>query len=355
MATSGYFQLPEKAEAVIDTPPANYVNLFNDSDQGNVPAYKDDGGVVHTFFGPTGVTGATGATGAGVPPTVVAHGSMGSGETFDYDSGNGVAHSGTVNAALTITLTGWAASGNECIMSLYFTTDGTGAYGTPTWPAAVVNAADYIAWDDAADALNVIRLWTIDGGTTVYIAIDEAGSDLDAIITASSGQDIADALAGAAAPTAANVFATMADVAGGGGGILQSAIATRTAGDLTTTSTSFIDATGLTVTLTTGARRCLVMFTAVLNNNGSGSNTAVDIDIDGTRQGQSLGYLLAGQNSSGSGINTPVTIFLLTGVLSAASHTIKIQWKVDSGTGKIFASAGVTPAVLTVIETGLTV
>jgi hypothetical protein len=43
------------------------------------------------------------------------------------------------------------------------------------------------------------------------------GDDLDAIITASSGQDIADALAGAASPDAGNVFATMADIGGGGG------------------------------------------------------------------------------------------------------------------------------------------
>ncbi len=43
------------------------------------------------------------------------------------------------------------------------------------------------------------------------------GTDLDAIITASAGQDIADALSGAAAPDAGNVFATMADVGGGGG------------------------------------------------------------------------------------------------------------------------------------------
>ncbi len=45
-------------------------------------------------------------------------------------------------------------------------------------------------------------------------------TDLDAIITASAGQDIADALAGAAAPDAGNVFATMADVGGGGGGLV---------------------------------------------------------------------------------------------------------------------------------------
>ncbi len=40
-------------------------------------------------------------------------------------------------------------------------------------------------------------------------------SDLDTIIAASAGEDIADALAGAASPTAGNVFATMADVGGG--------------------------------------------------------------------------------------------------------------------------------------------
>lgn len=43
-------------------------------------------------------------------------------------------------------------------------------------------------------------------------------TDLDAIVAASSGQDVADALAGAAAPDAGNVFATMADVGGGVGG-----------------------------------------------------------------------------------------------------------------------------------------
>lgn len=43
-----------------------------------------------------------------------------------------------------------------------------------------------------------------------------AAADLDTVIAASSGQDVADALAGAAAPDAGNVFATMADVGGGG-------------------------------------------------------------------------------------------------------------------------------------------
>ncbi len=50
---------------------------------------------------------------------------------------------------------------------------------------------------------------------STWATIGGGSSDLDAIIAASSGQDIADALAGAAAPDSGNVFATMADVGGG--------------------------------------------------------------------------------------------------------------------------------------------
>jgi len=53
-------------------------------------------------------------------------------------------------------------------------------------------------------------------------------SDLDTVIAASSGQDVADALSGAAAPAAGNVFATMADV--GGGGLAQSFVGYDTIG-----------------------------------------------------------------------------------------------------------------------------
>lgn len=140
------------------------------------------------------------------------------------------------------------------------------------------------------------------------------------------------------------------DVSWGAVGILQSASATRTAGDVTTTSTSFTDLTGATVTLTTGARRCLVLFQCVANNSGAGNNTAFDIAVDGTLQGQTYGLALMAGTS-----NATITIPFLTAVLSAASHTIKIQWRVDAGTGKVFASTTVAPYRLIVLETGLTV
>ncbi len=61
-----------------------------------------------------------------------------------------------------------------------------------------------------ADAATKL-LYTVDDAGTVTPLGGAGASDLDAIITASSGQDIADALAGAAAPDGTNVFATIAD------------------------------------------------------------------------------------------------------------------------------------------------
>jgi hypothetical protein len=140
-------------------------------------------------------------------------------------------------------------------------------------------------------------------------------------------------------------------------GFLQSSIATRTAGDVTTSSTSFVDLTDMTVTLTTGAHRCLVYFNASANSSVAGGNVCFDVDIDGTPQGQTYGLAVVSQSSHAGavGINHAVAITYLTPVLSSASHTIKIRWRVDgTQTGTLFASAGVTPAILTVIETGLT-
>jgi hypothetical protein len=65
----------------------------------------------------------------------------------------------------------------------------------------------------------------VDAADGLFKLVDDTGTvttpggstDLDAIIAASSGQDVADALAGATAPDAGNVFATIADVPGGGG------------------------------------------------------------------------------------------------------------------------------------------
>lgn len=133
----------------------------------------------------------------------------------------------------------------------------------------------------------------------------------------------------------------------GGGGFTEQSTVEIISGDLTTSSTTFVDATGITVTITTAAVRCLVIATLSAIGPTAPSNVAVDLAIDGTREGQTYGLTLHGAG------NCNLSFSHLTDVLSAASHTFKIQWRVDGGTGTLRAST-VAPARLTVIETSMT-
>jgi len=110
---------------------------------------------------------------------------------------------------------------------------------------------------------------------------------------------------------------------------------TLTSGNITTTGTSFADiASGLNITLTTGARRCLVGLIAWGNNNTASATDSTDVEIDGTRIGGTFG-LMSGKNTD----HFSLAFTFLTDVLTAGSHTFKPQWKVDSGTGTLFASS----------------
>lgn len=140
---------------------------------------------------------------------------------------------------------------------------------------------------------------------------------------------------------------------GAGGGFVQVSQVKLTSGDLTTASTTFTDAVGLTTTITTGAHRCLVIFSGSAVNAGTGLNTALDLAIDGTRQGQTYGLVIT-QTGGAANPNTDVSFTYLTAALSAASHTFKIQFRTDGASAaKIFASTTVTPAILTVMELGI--
>jgi hypothetical protein len=202
------------------------------------------------------------------------------------------------------------------------------------------------------------------GGTTpkgVIYPVDLAGA---------TGQVATDAIWDAAGDlavgTGANTAAKLASGAAGtvlaGAGVgsaptwaaaslLQAATAARTAGNLTNTTTgSWTDLTGITVTLTTGAHRCQV--NAVLSGLNSGAERVmVDLDIDGVRQGQALGLTHISLAASQVG---NLSFSFLTAVLSAASHTIKVVWRVTGGTGTIYAHTDYCPAIIAVVETGLT-
>jgi len=100
-----------------------------------------------------------------VVATVTDHGTMGASEDFDFAQSSD--HQGILDQNLTVTLTG-ATDGEAAFLTLVLTQDGTGT-NTLTLPAEVVNGADIeTAFDTAADAVNIITLFTYDGGTTWY-------------------------------------------------------------------------------------------------------------------------------------------------------------------------------------------
>lgn len=96
---------------------------------------------------------------------VVDHGSMGATETFDFADGSD--HEGVLDANLTVTLAG-ATVGEAAWMTLVLTQD-SGGGNTITLPVEVANATDLeTAFDQTADAVNVLTLFTYDGGTVWY-------------------------------------------------------------------------------------------------------------------------------------------------------------------------------------------
>lgn len=132
-------------------------------------------------------------------------------------------------------------------------------------------------------------------------------SDLDAIITASSGQDIADALAGAAAPDAGNVFATMADVGGGGGGDYIK-IATTTLG---------VDTADITFTGISGSYRDLIASVNVRSTSGSLDNLFIRCGNGSIDTASHYGYYNVGT----AGTTASLTTQIRGGIDTYSGHT----------------------------------
>jgi hypothetical protein len=144
----------------------------------------------------------------------------------------------------------------------------------------------------------------------------------------------------------------MPDPSGAAAGALQSDDVQRTAADVTTSSTTFVDVTSLSITLTTGARRCLIGFVGHGYVNNATGTMCLDIDIDGTRvSGATDGAMLVSQHATASETMNLSFTWLTATALSAASHTFKVQFKVLSGshTGTINASS-TSPAYFWVAE-----
>lgn len=125
-----------------------------------------------------------------------------------------------------------------------------------------------------------------------------------------------------------------------------------TSGNLSSATTTFHDATGVGVNLTTlGGTRVLIVFSGGGRTSGAGSDVSVDVTIDGTRQGQSLGLATTSDTVPvTTGYNLNLSFSYVSDVLTAGVHTFQIQWKVSAGTGTFFAATTFVPAVLSVIE-----
>ena len=120
--------------------------------------------------------------------TVQAHGAMGATETFDLADGN--VHTGTLDADLTATLTGYSATGDGISFALFLTQDGTGGWGV-TWPASVINASDInAALDTTAGALNIIAFVSADGGTSLYGFVAGSGGGSSSLPAAVDGHGL---------------------------------------------------------------------------------------------------------------------------------------------------------------------
>jgi hypothetical protein len=119
--------------------------------------------------------------------------------------------------------------------------------------------------------------------------------------------------------------------ASGAAANLAAASYTRTSADYTTTSTTFVDVDGtnLALTITTGARRCLVGLVGTAGMSaGTADEPMFDIAVDGTRIGAAFG--LWSVRASGNLDRGNASGTVLTDALSAGSHTFKLQWRVFS-------------------------
>ena len=110
----------------------------------------------------------------------------------------------------------------------------------------------------------------------------------------------------------------------------------RTAGDITTTSTSLVDVTGATVTFTTGAFPVAVGCAISSRNSSVTDSTSFNVNLDAALE---LGTTGLANSAFTANLNFNASFTHQTAALTAASHTLKLQWLVSAGTGTIEASS----------------
>lgn len=96
----------------------------------------------------------------------------------------------------------------------------------------------------------------------------------------------------------------------------------------TTTSTTFVDLTDMSVTVTTTGGDLIVWFSGAFANDTLGATILIGASLDGAAE---VGIIAVSAYVANYVI--PISTVFRFAAPSSASHTVKIRWRVDSGTG----------------------
>lgn len=108
----------------------------------------------------------------------------------------------------------------------------------------------------------------------------------------------------------------------------------------TTTNTSFedVDATDLSLTITTRANASVDIYVTLSFSNNGANTVYFDIDVDGSRVSNKANGIVH-QQVSPADYAISLMLHTVASGLSAGSHAFKLQWRVSAGTGTIFSDS----------------
>lgn len=177
------------------------------------------------------------------------------------------------------------------------------------------------SWDDLTSADAAGTTYTpVDGGDWTEGAPDDVAEALDALAARNPGTS---------------------------GGRLTQWDQEVGASDISTTSTTMVDMTNMSITLTTGANPVEIHFSAGVGHDTNSGVCKFQLVIDGTPVANTLTEIRTPTNSTG-----PAVHLMWIQTMTAGEHTFKVQWCVSAGTGYNRASTGTEHRILSVKEFG---
>jgi len=181
-------------------------------------------------------------------------------------------------------------------------------------------AVDFVASDVTAGSED----------TYASILLRVAGRDLDEKYRFSSTAGSGFAALFTHAITADRTY-TLPDATGTIGLLPASDFYSQVSG-ITTTSTSYTDATSHTITITTSGGKVLLNFSATTSNDTLNQNNFFTFAVDAVDQDAAV---IARADAHVATSKQVVSMVQLVTGLAAGSHTFKVRWKVSANTGSL--------------------